>query len=200
MSSGPSPDAAEAVARFVRTATGGATDTAARVALFGAIRDLPYATDGAHNAAGLARHGRGDCLAKSDLLARDLALLGRATRRVRWRYHLPDQPPAVALLPSREDIHSAVEVCIGGRWVLIDATHDPPLARGGLTVADWDGLGATPPAYPFRGPLWREGRDDAAIAAALAAVAARFAGLPPGAGVPYPAAFNAWLDALRAGH
>ena len=102
------------------------------MALFEAIRDLPYATDGAHDDAGPARRGRGDCL----------ALLGCATRRVRWRCHLPDQPPAAALLPSREDIHSAAEVWIGGRWVLIDATHDPPLVRGGLTVADWDGRGA----------------------------------------------------------
>lgn len=67
-------------------------------------------------------------------------------------------------------------------------------------MAAWDGRGATPPGYPFRGPLWREGQGDAAIAAALAAVAARFEGLPPGLGASYRATSNAWLDALRTEH
>ena len=77
------------------------------------------------------------------------------------------------MLPSREDVHTAVEVEISGRWLLVDATHDPPLARGGLTVSEWDGIGETMSAYPPQGPLWREGRDDAMIANALATIAAR---------------------------
>lgn len=119
----------EAITRFLHAAIGRRTGTAARRALFVAVRDLPYATDAASDAAALVRLGRGNCLAKADLLARGFRLLGHAARRVRWCYHLPAQPPAVALLPSRDDVHTAVEVRLAGRWVLVDATHDPPRAR-----------------------------------------------------------------------
>jgi hypothetical protein len=185
------------IERFVQSATQCHNGAAARVALFRAIRDLPYATDGAHDAVTLVRLGRGDCLAKADLLLRGLGLLGYQARRVRWLYHLPNQPPEVALLPSREDVHTAVEVEISECWLLVDATHDPPLMRGGLTVSEWDGIGETVPAYPPQGPLWREGRDDAMIANALATIATRFTGLPSEHGASYRRAFNAWLTGLR---
>ena len=144
---------------------------------------------------------RGNCLAKADLLTQGLRLLGEEARRVRWRYQLPAQPPEVALLPSRDDIHTAVEVSIGGRWVLVDATHDPPLARGGFVVTQWDGEYPTLPAYTPCGAIWREGIDDTAIAAALAAIAAQYqgwTGAPAAVGEQsYLHAFNAWLARLR---
>lgn len=191
------------VARFVRAAARGASGPAARGALFTAVRDLPYATNAAADAAALVRLGRGNCLAKANLLAQGLRLLACDARRVRWRYHLPAQPPEVALLPSRDDIHTAVEVNVGGRWLLVDATHDPPLARGGLVVGDWDGERPTALAYEPRGPVWREGADGAAIAAALAAIAVQYQGWAAAptaaAGQTYLNAFNAWLEQLRAG-
>lgn len=188
------------VARFVAVTVGGARGVAARRALFAAVRDPPYATNAAADAAALVRLGRGNCLAKADLLTRGLRLLGDDVRRVRWRYQLPEQPPEVGLLPSRDDIHTAVEVNIAGRWVLVDATHDPPLARGGFVVNDWDGEHQTSPAYEPRGPIWREGRDDEAIAAALAAIMAPYYGAAtaPATGATYLSAFNAWLEQLRA--
>jgi hypothetical protein len=38
------------------------------VPCFYALRDLPYALDGAHDAEGLLTQGWGDCLAKSELM------------------------------------------------------------------------------------------------------------------------------------
>lgn len=186
------------IARFVATATGEMRGAAARRAVFAAVRDLPYATDAAADAATLVRAGRGNCAAKADLLARGLRLLGDDARMVRWRSRLPAWPPEVALLPSRDDLHTAVEVAVAGRWVLVDATHDPPLARGGLVVGDWDGWHPTPPAYEPDGPIWREGTDDAAIAAALAALAAQYHGRAAAPTRAYRDAFNARLGHLRA--
>ncbi|GAA3654690.1 hypothetical protein GCM10022224_017130 [Nonomuraea antimicrobica] len=165
---------------------------AERIALFLAVRDVPYATDGAHDAETLMVVGRGDCLAKSAYLIGALRALGYPARRVRWLYHLPDRPAEVRLLPSREDVHSAAEALIDGRWTLVDATHDPPLAAAGLAVAEWDGITDTVPAYEPRGPLWRPGDGPEPV---------------PNAGVPesrvdggrsYQAAFNRWLRDIRA--
>lgn len=190
----------EAIAAFVERVAAGRTEIGARVALFRAVRDLPYATNGAHDAAGLVEQRRGSCLAKADLLAWGLAQLACETRLVRWLSILPPEPSEVDLLPSRDDIHTAVEARVtrGASWILVDATHDLPLATGGLTVAEWDGVSDTPPAYPPQGPLWRVGQDDRAIAAAWERIDARWREAPAGRTDPYQPAFNAWLDALRA--
>jgi len=191
-------DDAMAIARFVAAAAGGARDAAARRAVFAAVRDLPYATDAAADAATLVRTGRGNCVAKADLLTYGLRLLGDDARRVRWRYQLPAWPPEVGLLPSRDDLHTAIEVAIAGRWVLVDATHDPPLARGGLVVGDWDGWHPTRPAHEPDGPIWREGTDDAAIDAAVVVLAALYHGRAAAPPITYRNAFNSWLGQLRA--
>ncbi|MFC5828770.1 transglutaminase domain-containing protein [Nonomuraea insulae] len=165
-----------------------------RIALFLAVRDVPYATDGAHDAETLMTVGRGDCLAKSAYLIEGLRALGHQVRRVRWLYHLPDRPAEVRLLPSREDVHSAAEVLIDGRWTLVDATHDPPLAAAGLAVADWDGITDTIPAYEPRGPLWRPGGGPEPVP--NADVNATY---DADSGDCYQKAFNRWLREARAG-
>jgi len=191
------------IAQFVAAAVGSARDAAARRAVFVAVRDLPYATNAAADAIALIHLRRGNCLAKADLLARGLRLLGADARRVRWRYQLPGRPPEVGLLPTRDDMHTAIEVDIAGHWALVDATHDPPPARGGFVINDWDGAHPTRPAYEPHGPIWREGPDDAAIAAAIAAITARYQGRAAApaanAGATYLHAFNTWLEQLRAG-
>lgn len=167
---------------------------AERIALFLAVRDVPYATDGAHDAETLMAFGRGDCLAKSAYLIKGLRALGYQARRVRWLYHLPDRPAEVRLLPSREDAHSAAEALIDGRWTLVDATHDPPLAAAGLAVAVWDGVTDTVPAYEPRGPLWRPGDGPEPVPNAGSGATADAEG-----GGRYQKAFNRWLREVRAG-
>ncbi|MFF8960844.1 transglutaminase domain-containing protein [Streptomyces sp. NPDC014894] len=162
-----------------------------RMGLFERVRAVPYATDGAHTAAGLFPVGRGDCLAKSAYLVDGFRALGCPARRVRWLYHLPDQPAEVALLRSREDVHSAAEVLIDGRWTLVDACHDPALAAAGLTVAWWDGSAVgTAAAYSPLGPLWRPGGGPEPVPNGGVTV-------PDPAGPRYRAAFNAWLREVR---
>ncbi|WP_330173018.1 hypothetical protein OG875_05065 [Streptomyces sp. NBC_01498] len=156
------------------------------------MRNIPYATDGAHTADTLLAVGRGDCLAKSAYLLREFTRLGHQARRVRWLYHLGDQPAEVQLLPSREDVHTACEIRLDGAWVLVDPTHDPELAAAGLTVADWDGLTDTAPAYPPCGEVWRPGGGPEPVpngGAAPSICAAR----------AYQRAFNQWLEQVRIG-
>ncbi|TDC08061.1 hypothetical protein E1267_11340 [Nonomuraea longispora] len=169
-------------------------ERAERIALFLAVRDVPYATDGAHDADTLMTLGRGDCLAKAAYLIRGFRALGYPARRVRWLYYLPDRPAEVRLLPSREDVHSAVEVLIEGRWTLVDATHDPPLAAAGLTVAEWDGITDTVLAYEPRGPLWRPGDGPEPVPNADVREP-----VDVDSGGRYQKAFNEWLRGVRAG-
>lgn len=164
------------------------------VGLFTRVRDLPYATDGAHDADSLMRVGRGDCLAKSAYLIREFRNMGIPVRRTRWLYHLPPHPAEVALLPSREDVHTALEVRIEVEWVLVDATHDPGLAHAGLAVAEgWDGSTSTVPAYPPTGPVWREGDTTPEPTPNAWQPSAS----NPVAGRIYQVSFNQWLRAVR---
>ncbi|MEU1221341.1 hypothetical protein [Streptomyces microflavus] len=168
---------------------------AQRIRLFEQARAVPYGTNGAHRGSELLTARCGDCLAKSDYLRTEFAALGLTVRPVRWLYHLPPQPAEVALLPSREDVHTAVEVNIDGTWVLVDATHDPALACAGFIVADWDGVTSTPGAYPVKGPIWREG-DDGPEPEPNASCRKPY---DPAAGREYRAAFNRWLHDIRGG-
>ena len=171
----------------------------AAVQAFRTVRDMPYATNAAHDADALRRVGRGDCLAKSALLIEELQGLGLCARRVRWRYLLPEHPVEVRLLPTRYDVHSAVQVRLGERWALVDATHDSLLAAK-LTVADWDGASHTPPAYEPAGPIWVDGQHDDEIRAEIEEIVQRWHGVSPSVGPTYQRAFNAWLDELRSSH
>lgn len=194
-----SQDGRTVIERFIDGVAVGSDDRARRVALYLTVRDLPYATDGASDAAGLIAMGRGNCLAKADLLWHGFHRIGVEVRRVKWRYELPSNPPEVALLPVIYDIHTAVEIAIGGAWLLVDATNDPPLARGGLTVAGWDGVSSTVPNYTPSGPTWCEGAHDREIATAQAEIAARIETMQSEAD-RYLAAFNEWLESLRSGN
>ncbi|MFC1418735.1 hypothetical protein [Streptacidiphilus cavernicola] len=166
-----------------------------RIRLFEQVRAVPYGTDGAHDAQSLLTAPCGDCLAKSAYLLQGFAALGLRVRRVRWLYLLPPHPAQVALLPSRQDVHTALEVAVGGVWVLVDATHDPGLAAAGFTVAQWDGTGPTAPAYPAVGPVWRAG-DPAPEPVPNASLDEE---PDPSAVRAYQAAYNRWLREVRAG-
>ena len=175
----------------------GANRLAEAVVSFYTVREMPYAIDKAHDRASLDRLGAGDCLAKAELLAETLTMVGVETRLVRWPYHLPDVVPEVRLLPSTLDLHRAVEALIDGEWKLVDATHDAALAVGGLTVADWDGRRPTEPAYRPRGPILVEGRDQDQIDAMLAEITAWTASCDALALHRWRTSYVAWLASVR---
>lgn len=132
---------------------------ASLVALFERVRDLPYDTAAAYDAAGLRATGRGNCVAKAALLVEELGALEVPCRTVSWEYELPRLVSVQERLCFRTDIHTAVQARIGGRWALVDATHDPPLGALGLPIGHWGGRGETEPAYRPIGPCVVIGED-----------------------------------------
>jgi hypothetical protein len=178
---------------FVRGAVARRPQSSPVVACFYAVRDLPYALDGAHDADGLHSQGRGDCLAKSELMRLAAEELRIAARYVCWLYLLPAVVSEVAELPSRLDVHRAVQVHVGGTWVLADATHHPGLRRTPLPVSDWDGRHDTKPAYPLAGPMIVEESAHAAAWQAREQVRLWTTSCPTEVLVRWRSAYIAWL-------
>lgn len=166
---------------------------------FRSVRDMPYALDAAHTADELLIAGAGDCLSKSELLARWLSDIGFKTRFVRWRYLLPEVVPEVFQLPSRLDVHRAIEVWTEGQWLLVDSTHDLNLAGGGLTVGEWDGSALTEPAYAPIGRRLVEGIDDAEIDRAIGEVETWTRACDPELLATWGSAYARWLIDIRGG-
>jgi hypothetical protein len=167
------------------------------VACYYAVRDLPYALDGAHDAAELIVQGRGDCLAKSELLRLAARVLAIPARYVCWLYLLPDVVPEVAELPSRLDVHRAVQVGVGGAWVLADATHHPGLRDTALPVSEWDGRHDTKPGCPPVGPVIVEDVTPDAARQAREQVRHWTASCPPQVLARWRSAYIAWLKQHR---
>jgi hypothetical protein len=182
------------VSATVRTPGG---DDEAGVALFRAVQAFAYATDRAHDAATLLVERAGSCLAKSELLCGALREIGLTVDRVRFAYRLPI-PPGFdgSLLGEALDIHAALRVHHGGDAFLIDPTLDPPLARLGFPVANWEGRASTVLAFEPVSEIWGEGYDDAAIAEACERVAAQVRDVGE-AFVVYREELNAWLQQAR---
>lgn len=102
--------------------------------------------------------GKGSCGPKHYLLAemfRKLNLSVYATIAFSWNdpdvHHSSELRKYAALLPIA---HLACRVQIGCHWVLVDATWDPPLAKGGFPINDsWDGYSEMKWAVkPLRSP------------------------------------------------
>ncbi len=94
--------------------------------------------------------GRGSCIPKHYLLADIYRQLGFevvfATFPFLWNNPDLRYPPELRKLATSLPVayHLACRVRIDNRWVLVDATWDPLLARGGFPVnEDWDGRSDT---------------------------------------------------------
>lgn len=178
---------------FVRRAAEQQPELPPLVACFYAVRDLPYALDGAHDAAGLLDERRGDCMAKSELLKLAADELGVPARFVRWRYLLPEVVAEVAELPSRLDVHRAVQVNAGQQWLLADATHHRMLRHTPLVVSEWDGRHDSQPAYPPLGAVMVEGMAQAAVEQACEDARRWTTSCPQDALARWRSAYIAWL-------
>ena len=69
-----------------------------------------------------------------------------ATIAFLWSDRDLQYPPKLRALAARLPVahHIACRVQIGGRWVLVDATWDPPLKKGGFPINEnWDGYSET---------------------------------------------------------
>jgi hypothetical protein len=95
-------------------------------------------------------------------------------------------------------LHRAVEVQVGGRWLLVDATHDSALAAGGLTIAEWDGTTDTAPVHPVLGRRLVEGEDNDEIRAAQGEIDAWVKRCAPEVLMSWRSAYIDWLRTIRA--
>lgn len=126
-----------------------------RISIFEHIRDIPYSLSVRMTGPDTAPEqilsaGKGNCGPKHYLLAAMYRKLGLevvfATFPFLWndpdfRYPLHLRTLAAAVPIA---YHLACRVRINGRWVLVDATWDPPLLRGGFPVNEhWDGFSET---------------------------------------------------------
>lgn len=173
---------------------------ASLVSLFERVRDLPYDTASAYDAAGLRATGRGNCVAKAALLVEELGAHEVPCRTVAWEYELPLLVDVQQSLGFRTDIHTAVQAHIDGRWVLVDATHDPPLGALGLTVGRWDGCSETEPAYQPVGPCvvpGQGGPGSAQLQEAMERIGRQVEAARPGLITQYQDELNALFESCR---
>jgi len=154
------------VSRFFKEWTGGLDRRQGRIAVFEHIRDIPYSLAVPMNDAKAAPEqilslGRGYCGPKHYLLAAMYRKLGLdvvyATFPFLWNNPDIRYPPELRRLAATMPVayHLACRVRINSRWVLVDATWDSPLSRGGFPVnGHWDGYADTKcVVQPLRSPL-----------------------------------------------
>lgn len=138
--------------------TKGLTYPESQIAVFSRIRDIPYAVmpdqaDPIRGPLNLLKEGRGHCASKHFLLGILFGKLEISIKYVSFPF-LWNQPGILYPDRLRElaaslpvSYHLACRAFIGERWVLVDATWDPPLAAAGFPVnTEWNGLSDTLPA------------------------------------------------------
>jgi hypothetical protein len=123
-----------------------------RISVFEHIRDIPYSlsvptSDPKNAPEQLLSLGRGYCGPKHHLLAAMFRKLGLevvyATFPFLWNDPELQYPPAIRGLAAGMPVayHLACRIRLGARWVLVDATWDRALAKGGFPVNEhWDGF------------------------------------------------------------
>ena len=179
----------------------------ARIAVFTRIRDMPYEIiaelkDPYEGPVKTLEAGRGSCTAKHFLLGAMLQLMELPVQYVTYPFYWGDPdiayPPEVKMLAERAPLeyHLANKAFIDGKWVLVDATWDPAVAKAGFPVNhDWDGRSDTVNAVK---PL-REVVHDGAVERAQYTdeVKAAYSGEEALVLDEFVAAFNRWLRELR---
>jgi len=125
------------------------------VSVFEHIRDIPYSlsvpvTDSIISPEKLLIAGKGSCGPKHCLLAEMFRKLNLSViyTTIAFSWNDPDlrYPPGLRKLAGILPVayHLACRVQVGCQWILVDATWDPPLVKGGFAVNDhWDGYSET---------------------------------------------------------
>ena len=125
------------------------------ISIFEHIRNIPYSlsvpvTDSITSSEQVLIAGKGSCGPKHYLLAEMFRKLNMSVvyATIAFSWNDPDlrYPPGLRELAVNLPVayHLACRVQVGCRWILVDATWDPPLAKAGFPVNDhWDGYSET---------------------------------------------------------
>jgi len=126
-----------------------------RIKIFEKIRDIPYAVipefiDPERGPVGILTKNNGSCSPKHFLLGIMYRKLEIPIKYVSYPFYWgeldADAPLNVRKLADEMPLgyHVACKAYINERWMLIDATWDPPLKRVGFPVNEvWDGVSDT---------------------------------------------------------
>ncbi len=193
----------ETLARWTR----GKGPLKSRVSIFEHIRDMPYTAipdlvNAENGPTGLIEGGRGSCTPKAYLLGLMFELMGfdveYLTHQFEWKESGIEFPPEVGSLAERQPLeyHQNCRVNIDGRWVMVDATWDPPLARVGFPVnQSWDGFSDTRKAVISLGEVAHdspESTDDY-----LRVLKAEYSNEEQEAIAQFIEVLNPWLESVR---
>lgn len=133
----------------------GMDPVSARISLYKHVRDIPYAIiaelrDPFTGPAGMLRMNKGSCVPKHFLLGEMLVKIGIPIKYASYIFNWDDKnigyPRDLRELTRKmpQTAHLAVKALIDDKWVLLDATWDPPVKDGGFPVnQDWDGYSDT---------------------------------------------------------
>lgn len=135
--------------------TKGLSTKEARVSIFNHIRDIPYSVipeirNPVNGPRELLKRMKGSCSPKHFLLGQMLEMLKIPVKYASYPFSWNIKPAAypeelrklAEVVPT--EYHLACKVRIESSWVIVDATWDPPLARGGFPInEDWDGSSDT---------------------------------------------------------
>lgn len=134
--------------------------TDARISIFEHIRDIPwyvapYLRDPTSGPVQMLEEKRGSCIPKHYLLGKMFEFLNVSVKYVSYPFSWKDvqipYPEKILELSKLIPVqyHLACKANLSGRWVLLDATWDPPLRAIGLPInLRWNGLSDTEPALP----------------------------------------------------
>ena len=128
--------------------TKGKSGVDSRISIFNYVRDIPYYVQPNQNPADAMKENRANCGQKARLLDLLLKEIRVRSKFISMEYRLDKLPmPAMLLktLQLKTDYHLANLVRRGNKWVLLDATADPGLAKGKFHVNEWDGKSDTRP-------------------------------------------------------
>ena len=127
--------------------TAGRDPTAARIALFERVRDIPYCYPASRDPVEVLNRRAGSCSGKHYLLGELYRLLGLKVRNMICRHRFNESPlpfpdPMQAVLLKNEivDLHDYLQIQVDGNWIEVDATWELGLRDFGFPVTDqWDG-------------------------------------------------------------
>ena len=130
-----------------------------RIAIFNRVRDIPYAVipelrNPYTGPLKILKMNKGSCSPKHFLLGELYENMGIRTRYfsypIYWKdlidmgIELPSELLTIARNHRILDYHLCLKIQIDRKWILVDATWDPPLKKVGFPVNEnWDGLSDT---------------------------------------------------------
>ncbi len=157
------------------------------IRIFEKVRDIPFGQIGSRDPKDVYEQNKGTCSGKNFLLRELYKGIGVQTKDMiclqRWKdlTWFPDDTYGIVNFPDElvhmlettdvVDFHNYIKILVGGRWITLDATIDPPLRDLGFyTTEHWDGVSDMPLCFVGTHKVWDCGDNGSEIKAQLIAM------------------------------